>query len=118
MKRFKPMYRISIFTPAGQVAALVDAVQSVVRLGDEKYDCVHWVFDNVTEYFRPLPGATPTAGQVGELHAEPSVMLQLAIPQDDDLLAQVVSDAIIPAHPWESPAIFIEQSLQPVLLDD
>lgn len=109
----QPVYRISVFCPPASVEALVEAVQRILPLGDGNYDSVHWVIRDVVEHFRPLPGAQPTEGRTGQLHASESVLLVFAIARDDALLERVLHEAIRPSHPWEEPAIFVDASFRP-----
>ncbi len=37
--------------------------------------------------------------------------LQFAIPRDPALLERVLSRGVIPNHPWQEPAIFVDDSL-------
>ena len=111
--RLLPIYRITVFVPPAHLQALQAGIREVEPLGDERYDQVMWVSAPGTEEFRPLPGSLPTQGQVGELSRLPSVRLEFAIPRDPERLARVLRDGVRAHHPWESPAIFVDESQQP-----
>jgi dinuclear metal center YbgI/SA1388 family protein len=51
--------------------------------------------------FRALEGANPHVGQLGELHREPEVKLEMAVPS---ALAHAVQKAMLVAHPYEEVA--------------
>lgn len=107
---FKPVYRITTFVPPDKLEALLEGITRVVPLGWGKYDQVSWVSGEVTERFRPLAGSNPTAGTVGELEKVPSVRLEFVIPRDEALLEKMLTEGLIPSHPWEEPAVFIDES--------
>ena len=112
--QLEPVYRITVFAPEGAVGRLLASIRRITPLGDARYDSVHWVIRDCREYFRPLPGSEPARGKPGELHEEPSVMLVFAIPRDAELLQKVIDEGIRPAHPWESPSIFVDESFYPL----
>lgn len=107
----EPLYRISCCIPVDHVDEVVAAVQRVVPLGDGHYDSVHWIIDGVRERFRPLAGANPTRGRIGELHEEASSWLVLAIPHDESVLERVLG-ALRDAHPWEAPSVFVDEAFR------
>ena len=111
---FRNLFRIGIFAPPDAVRGLLDAVQAIIPLGDERYDSVHWLLEGARERFRPLAGSRPTMGRIGELSDVESALLVIAIPRDEALLQQVLNDALLPSHPWESPSIFIDECRQPI----
>lgn len=108
---FKPVYRITTFVPPEKLEALLDGITRVVPLKWGKYDQVAWVSGEVTERFRPLPGSNPTAGTIGELEKVPSMRLEFTIPRDQALLEKLLTEGLIPSHPWEEPAVFIDESV-------
>jgi hypothetical protein len=108
---FKPVYRITTFVPPEKLEALLDGITRVVPLEWGKYDRVAWVSGEVMEQFRPLPGSNPGAGKVGEMERVPSVRLEFVIPRDQALLERLLTEGLIPSHPWEEPAVFIDETL-------
>ncbi len=113
----RPVYRITVFVPPAQLQALREGILAVEPLGDERYDQVMWYAAPGIEQFRPLAGAVPTQGVLGETSRLPSVRLEFVIPRDPARLARVLREGVRAHHPWESPAIFVDESLQPVFDD-
>jgi len=105
-----PVYRITTFVPPEKLEALLDGITRVVPLGWGNYDQVSWVSTGVTERFRPLPGSNPTAGKQGELEQVASVRLEFMIPRDPALLERLLTEGLIPHHPWEEPAVFVDET--------
>ncbi|HVJ39478.1 MAG TPA: hypothetical protein VM687_16950 [Stenotrophomonas sp.] len=116
--RLLPIYRITVFVPPESVQALQDGICQVEPLGDDRYDRVMWLSAPGIEQFRPQPGAMPTQGQVGALTQLPTVRLEFAIPRDPERLARVLREGVRAHHPWEAPAIFVDESHQPVFERD
>ena len=111
--QLKSVYRITVFVPHDALRAVIDTIKTICPLGDEHYDSVLWYLEDVREEFRPLPGAKPARGDIGDLHQEPVAMLIFAIPRDENLLRTVIEQGVKPKHPWEEPGIFVEASLIP-----
>jgi hypothetical protein len=40
-----------------------------------------------------------------------TVRLEFAIPRDRELLDRVLSRGLLPGHPWQEPAVFVDESL-------
>jgi len=116
--RLLPVYRITVFVPPEHLQALQEGICQVEPLGDGRYDRVMWLSAPGIEQFRPLPGATPAQGHVGELMQLPTVRLEFAIPRDPQRLERVLREGVHAHHPWESPAIFVDESHQPVFDPD
>ncbi len=108
-----PVYRVSVWVPAAHVQQVLDGILSVddLRMGD--YDRVAWIAATGQEQFRPLAGATPAQGSIGELERGDSVCLQVCIPRDAERLRRLVNQGIRPHHPWQVPAIFIDETSLP-----
>lgn len=62
------------------------------------------------EQFRPIPGAKPTVGEIGRTERMPTVRIEFAIPHDPGLLERFLARGFLPIHPWQEPAIFIDES--------
>lgn len=110
----RPVYRITVFVPPAHLQALQDGIRALEPLGDDRYDQVMWLSAPGLEQFRPLAGAQPAQGEQGALSSLPSVRLEFVIPRDARRLARVLEEGVRRHHPWESPAIFVDESLQPV----
>lgn len=110
----QPVYRVTVFVPPAHLQALIDGICAAnpLRIGD--YDRVLWISAPGTEQFRPLAGATPTQGHVGELERGDTMRVEFCIPRDADTLSHVIDQGIRPHHPWELPAIFVDESLLPL----
>lgn len=106
----RPAYRITTFVPPDHVDAVLEAVERQTPLVFGPYDRSAWWVAG-TEQFRPLPGADPTVGEPGRTERVPTVRLEFAITRDAELLARVVDDGILASHPWQEPAVFIDECL-------
>lgn len=60
-----------------------------------------------TGRFRPLKGANPTIGTVGEQEEVTEERIEVVIPSDIDVKAVV--NAVKEAHPYETPSILVMQ---------
>jgi hypothetical protein len=107
---YRPAYRITTFVPPEHVEIVLEAVERQAPLVFGPYDRSAWWVTG-TEQFRPLPDATPTVGRAGETERVPTVRLEFAIPRDSDLLRRVVDDGVLASHPWQEPAVFIDECL-------
>lgn len=116
--RLLPIYRITVFVPPEYLQALQAGICRIEPLGDERYDQVMWLSSPGIEQFRARPGAMPTQGEVGALTQLPTVRLEFAIPRDPERLARVLREGVRAHHPWESPAIFVDESHRPVFDPD
>jgi cutA divalent ion tolerance protein len=94
--------KLEIFIPETHLPALRTALQSVDagHMGD--YDSC-FAYSRVTGTWRPLEGAHPYAGTVGEICEAPELKVELCV------AAQRMEEtvAVIRAvHPYEMPAIY------------
>jgi kynurenine formamidase len=105
------MYRITTFVPPGHVDSLLEGVLREAPLTYGPYDRCAWWSAAGVEQFRPLPGSTPTVGTPGQVERVPAIRLEFAIPRDPALLEQVLTRGVIACHPWQEPAIFVDDSL-------
>jgi hypothetical protein len=106
----RKVYRVTTFVPPDKVDALLDGIVREVPLTYGPYDRSAWWSAVGVEQFRPLPGAKPTVGQVGHVERVPTVRVEFVIPRDRDLLDRCLTQGLIPNHPWQEPAIFIDES--------
>ena len=92
--------KLVVFVPPDALDAVRDAVFAVGagRIGD--YERCSW-YTGGTGTFRPLPGASPTVGEVGEEEHVPELRLETVFPAErrDQVIA-----ALRAAHPYEEPA--------------
>jgi hypothetical protein len=66
------------------------------------YDNVSFTFARGTGHYRARPGANPTKGEIGEVHAEEETVLTFVAPKA--VLGELLP-ALKDAHPYEMPAI-------------
>lgn len=102
--------QLTVFVPRAGVDPLLDALTAAGagRIGD--YDRASFRSDGIGT-FRPLPGARPAVGAVGEQERVEETRLELAVPRAArrDVLA-----ALRAAHPYEEPAFaLVEQIGEP-----
>jgi hypothetical protein len=92
--------KLVVFVPAESLDAVRDALfaAGAGRIGD--YERCSWYTEG-TGTFRPLPGASPTVGAVGEEEHVPELRLETVFPaaRRDEVVA-----ALRAAHPYEEPA--------------
>ena len=92
--------KLVVFVPQDALDAVRDALftAGAGRIGD--YERCSWYTEG-TGTFRPLPGATPTIGQIGAEERVPELRLETVFPAErhDDVVA-----ALRTAHPYEEPA--------------
>ena len=111
---FLLVYRVTVFVPPEHLQRLIDGISAADDLGLGDYQHVLWTSAVGGEQFRPLPGAHPTLGATGALVKAPSVRLEFCIPRDSARLAHVIEHGIRAHHPWEVPAIFVNESQIPL----
>ena len=109
-----PVYRVSVWVPPEHAQRVLDGICAIdeLRIGD--YDRVAWIAAAGTEQFRPLAGAKPALGEVGALERGDSVRIEFCIARDAERLQRVIDLGIRPHHPWQVPAIFVDESLLPL----
>ncbi len=39
----------------------------------------------------------------------PTVRVEFATPRDSELLTRVIHDGLLPSHPWQEPAVFVDE---------
>ncbi len=112
--RLAPVYRVTVFVPASHVEALVAGIVATDDLAMGGYSEAMWMTPQVTEQFRPGPDANPTAGLAGELSRVDSVRIEFAIPRDVARLERLLREGVHAHHPWEVPAVFVDEALFPL----
>jgi hypothetical protein len=95
-----PLDKLVVFVPLGAVDEVVDAVAAAGagRLGN--YDRCAWTAEGMGT-FRPLAGADPAIGTVGEVTRVAEARVEMVVPPG--ARAAVVA-ALRAAHPYEEPA--------------
>ena len=106
----KPVYRITTFVPPDRLEALLAGITSVVPLQYDRYDRAAWWSAEGVEQFRPLPGSNPSSGVQGQISRVASLRVEFIIPREPLLLDKVLTFGLIPNHPWEEPAVFVDES--------
>jgi hypothetical protein len=92
--------KLVVFVPPEALDAVRDAVfaAGAGRIGD--YERCSWYTEG-TGTFRPLPGASPAVGEVGEEERVQELRLETVFPAERQ--AAVVA-ALRTVHPYEEPA--------------
>jgi dinuclear metal center YbgI/SA1388 family protein len=97
---FEERDKLVVFVPVGDAERVRDAITAAGAGAIGDYDSA--TFTTVGEgRFRPLPGADPAIGSVGELETVEEVRVESVL--DRRLRNQVVT-AMLAAHPYEEPA--------------
>lgn len=103
--RGERMVKLTVFAPAGDVDALIDALAAVGAgdLGD--YDrCAYLVEGRGT--FRPGPGAAPSVGTIGQIEHVAEARIEMILPGSR---VPAAAAAIRQVHSYEEPAFdFVE----------
>ncbi|MEP7132899.1 MAG: hypothetical protein ABI914_07025 [Acidobacteriota bacterium] len=109
--QFRQVYRVTTFVPPEKVEAVVESITGVDSLGHGAYDRVCWRSAEGIEQFRPLEGADPAYGKIGDVARSPTVRLEFVLPREPETLRRVLELGLFPAHPWEEPAVFIDETM-------
>lgn len=93
--------KLEIFIPETHLPVLQEALQEVDAGHIGGYDCC-LSYSRVTGCWRPLAGAVPYLGRVGEISAEPELKVEAVC-----LTARVdeTVEAVKRIHPYEEPVI-------------
>ncbi len=98
--RHQVLYKLVTFVPQGAEEKVLEALGTAGagRLGNYS----HCSFTTPgTGAFRPLPGARPYVGQVGELERTAEVRVEMLVPEET---RAAVVQALLGAHPYEEVA--------------
>jgi len=92
--------KLVVFVPVADAQRLLDALAAAGagRIGD--YDRAAWWTEG-TGTFRPLPGANPAIGSVGDIETVPEIRLETVVPRSR---RDAVITALRATHPYEEPA--------------
>ena len=93
---FKRIYRIRVFCPVEDIAAIADGIKRISNCSYGNYQHVLWKSSIGVEEFQPLPAANATSGEAGETSSLPSRVLEFSIPRNKKLLKKVVNCGIVP----------------------
>ncbi|HEV2442879.1 MAG TPA: hypothetical protein VGT07_10175 [Steroidobacteraceae bacterium] len=106
----RKVYRVTTFVPPEHLEALLAGIASEAPLRYGQYDQSAWWSAVGVEQFRPLPGAKPTSGKVGTVERVPTVRVEFAIARDPTQLARLIAKGLRANHPWQEPAVFIDEA--------
>ncbi len=93
--------KFETFIPATDEQKLVNALDNAGLLRQGKYDSVY-ASTKITGHWRPLEGANPTIGVVGEVCTQAEIKLEFRVRREDCKKAYEIIKAI---HPYEEPVI-------------
>ena len=95
-----PMDKLVVYVPRAEADALIDALASAGagRIGD--YERCAWSTTGEGT-FRPLAGANPTLGRVGDVERVPEARVEMVLPRHR---RRAVVEALLAAHSYEEPA--------------
>lgn len=94
------MYKLAFFVPVAEAEPVKEAVfaTGAGRIGDYEACCFQ---TRGTGQFRPLEGANPHIGRVGDLEQVEELKVELVC---EDVLIDEALAALKRAHPYEEPA--------------
>lgn len=94
------MYKLAFFVPVAEAEPVKEAVfaTGAGRIGDYEACCFQ---TRGTGQFRPLEGADPHIGRVGDLEQVEELKVELVC---EDALIKEALAALKEAHPYEEPA--------------
>lgn len=95
--------KIETSTPAGNVQAIIDSITAAGAGAIGNYDHVYSTTE-VTGHWRPLEGANPAIGIVGEDETQPEIKIEFLCRSE---IVHHVVNAIKKAHIYEKPVINI-----------
>ncbi|MDQ6850937.1 MAG: Nif3-like dinuclear metal center hexameric protein [Actinomycetota bacterium] len=96
----QPMDKLVVFVPIADSARLIDALSSAGAGAIGAYDRCAWSAEG-TGTFRPLDGANPTLGRVGEVETVHEARVEMVVPRGR---REAVVRALRAVHPYEEPA--------------
>lgn len=94
------MYQLNVFVPESHLEPLKQALfdAGAGRIGDYEHCCWQTLGQG---QFRPLAGANPAIGEIGEVEQVEEYKVELVVAAE--LIGAVVA-ALKAAHPYETPA--------------
>ena len=110
--RFEPVWTLEIQTLPEDTDRILDAVMEVYPLGYGRYQRNASISAVGRETAQPEPGSTTTTHvegfQAGATETYPMVELKISVPRELAVLERVM-DAVIWAHHYEEPVIFLRE---------
>ncbi|MGO1973397.1 MAG: Nif3-like dinuclear metal center hexameric protein [Propionibacteriaceae bacterium] len=95
-----PLDKIVAFVPTDHTEQVVDAMAAAGAGAIGDYDRCHFVTSG-TGSFRPLDGANPFLGEVGQVEHVPEDRVEMVLPRNRRM---AVLEALHATHPYETPA--------------
>ena len=92
--------KLVVFVPTERAEALIDALAAAGAGTLGNYERCAWTTQG-TGTFRPVAGADPAVGTVGEIAHVPETRVEMVLPRH---LRSAVVAALRAAHPYEEPA--------------
>ena len=93
------LYKIVTFVPSEAVKKVESAIFKAGAGAIGNYDCCSFKLPG-TGSFRAMEGANPYVGNIGEIHLEDEVRIEVTVPEH---LKKNVVDSIVKNHPYEEP---------------
>ena len=103
-------YRVTTFVPPANIEQVVDALCESDLLTYGNYKDVLWFSSVGAGQFTPIEGANPAQGALGVRERCEEVRLEFSILKGERNLKTLIHDVLIPAHPWDEPAIYITET--------
>ena len=97
--------KLVVFVPVESAEALLDALAAAGAGAVGDYDRCAWTTTG-TGTFRPLPGASPSVGEVGRVEQVTEMRLEVVLPRER---RGAVLGAMHSSHPYEQPAFDLLQ---------
>src|SRR5690606_34092906 len=88
--KLSPVWRVTVHVPEAHVRRLIDGIRAVDDLRIGAYADVLWISAPGIEQFRPLEGAQPALGTIGERVRSTDVCVSFGIPRDEARLARLL----------------------------
>ncbi len=101
-------FKLEIYVPEENVKNIVDSLNKEKLIGDGAYD---YVYTNmkVKGHFRPLKGAKPHIGKIGEIEEVDEIKLELRVKKEEIKKSLKI---IRENHPYEVPVINVMELLE------
>ena len=95
-------YRVIVFVPVSALNGFIEKIQDHIPSFLGSYDRVLWHSEEGVEQSRKIGS--------DETNQEQSIKVEFSVPHDKSDLEALISNHIIPAHPWEEPVILLAES--------